>query len=134
MYSDPRAALEPPVEHPDLPPNSDEDAPPAPWLTMLNDLLRQLMGSGPLALAQRFLVDPEVGEFVTSLDMAGCSLTLCFLDDELDRYWRAPVDTPVLRKGPVQAPKRVMFGDAIPLSALGKPDKKQVRVLASQTA
>jgi len=38
------------------------------------------------------------------------------------------------RKGPVQAPKRVLFGDAIPLSALGKPDKKQVRVLASQTA
>jgi dihydroxyacetone kinase len=49
------------------------------------------------------LVDPEVGEFVTSLDMAGCSLTLCYLDDELEGYWRAPVDTPVLRKGPVQA-------------------------------
>jgi dihydroxyacetone kinase len=49
------------------------------------------------------LVDPEVGEFVTSLDMAGCSLTLCFLDDELEAYWRAAVDTPVLRKGPMQA-------------------------------
>ena len=69
MYSDPRAALEPPVEHPDLPPNSDEDAPPAPWLTMLNDLLRQLMGSGPLALAQRFLVDPEVARALDSLDI-----------------------------------------------------------------
>jgi len=38
------------------------------------------------------------------------------------------------RKGPVQAPKAIMFGEAIPLSALGKPDKKAVRVLMSQTA
>jgi dihydroxyacetone kinase len=45
------------------------------------------------------LVDPEVGELVTSLDMAGCSLTLVFLDDELDELWRAPTDTPAYRKG-----------------------------------
>jgi dihydroxyacetone kinase len=45
------------------------------------------------------LVDPEVGELVTSLDMAGCSLTLVFLDDELDELWRAPADTPAYRKG-----------------------------------
>lgn len=30
------------------------------------------------------VVDPQVGEFVTSLDMAGCSLTLFWLDDELE--------------------------------------------------
>ena len=45
------------------------------------------------------LVDPEVGELVTSLDMAGCSLTLVFLDDELEALWRAPADTPAYRKG-----------------------------------
>jgi dihydroxyacetone kinase len=45
------------------------------------------------------LVDPEVGELVTSLDMAGCSLTVVFLDDELEGLWRAPADTPAYRKG-----------------------------------
>jgi D-erythrulose 4-kinase len=45
------------------------------------------------------VVEPEVGELVTSLDMAGCSLTLVFLDEELERFWRAPADTPAYRKG-----------------------------------
>lgn len=44
-------------------------------------------------------VQPEVGEFVTSLDMAGLSLTLVFLDEELERHWTAPVDTPAYRRG-----------------------------------
>ena len=46
-------------------------------------------------------VEPEVGELVTSLDMAGCSLTLTFLDEELERLWCAPADTPAYRKNPV---------------------------------
>jgi dihydroxyacetone kinase len=45
------------------------------------------------------LVEPEVGELVTSLDMAGCSLTVMWLDDELERYWTAPADTPAYKKG-----------------------------------
>jgi len=45
------------------------------------------------------VVDPEVGELVTSLDMAGCSLTLVWLDDDLERLWRAPASTPAYRKG-----------------------------------
>lgn len=45
------------------------------------------------------IVDPEVGELVTSLDMAGCSLTLVYLDDELESLWHAPADTPAYRKG-----------------------------------
>ena len=32
------------------------------------------------------IVEPEVGELVTSLDMAGCSLTVMWCDDELERY------------------------------------------------
>ena len=40
-----------------------------------------------------------VGSYVTSLDMAGCSLTLLKLDDEMRRLWDAPVLTPALRWG-----------------------------------
>jgi dihydroxyacetone kinase len=54
-------------------------------------------------LADRGLevVAPEVGELVTSLDMAGCSLTLVFLDQELERLWLAPAVTPAYRRGQV---------------------------------
>ena len=57
------------------------------------------------------VVDPEVGELVTSLDMSGCSLTVVHLDEELERFWRAPADTPAYRKGsPAEAagPRRVV--------------------------
>jgi dihydroxyacetone kinase-like protein len=40
-----------------------------------------------------------VGNYTTALDMAGCSLTLTLLDDELMRLWDAPVCTPALRWG-----------------------------------
>jgi dihydroxyacetone kinase len=52
-----------------------------------------------LADAGYTVVDPEVGELVTSLDMAGCSLTLMWLDDELEQLWTSPADTPAYRKG-----------------------------------
>ncbi|MHB9758170.1 dihydroxyacetone kinase family protein [Streptomyces sp. BYX5S] len=44
------------------------------------------------------IVDPEVGELVTSLDMGGCSLTLMWLDEELEPRWRADAYTPAYRK------------------------------------
>jgi dihydroxyacetone kinase-like protein len=40
-----------------------------------------------------------VGNYITSLDMAGCSVTLLKADDELIRLWDAPVKTPGLRWG-----------------------------------
>jgi dihydroxyacetone kinase-like protein len=40
-----------------------------------------------------------VGPYITSLDMAGCSVTLLKADDELLRLWDAPVNTPGLRWG-----------------------------------
>jgi phosphoenolpyruvate---glycerone phosphotransferase subunit DhaK len=40
-----------------------------------------------------------VGNYITSLEMQGCSITLLKLDDEMVRYWDAPVDTPGLRWG-----------------------------------
>jgi dihydroxyacetone kinase len=52
-----------------------------------------------LAAAGVQAVLPEVGELVTSLDMAGCSLSLTWLDDELERYWLAPADTAAFRRG-----------------------------------
>jgi dihydroxyacetone kinase len=45
------------------------------------------------------VVEPECGELVTSLDMSGLSLTLLWLDDEIEQYWAAPADTPAFRKG-----------------------------------
>ncbi|MBF0816468.1 dihydroxyacetone kinase family protein [Microbacterium paludicola] len=58
-------------------------------------------------LAERgaVVVEPEVGELCTSFDMAGCSLTLLWLDEELETLWTAPADTPGYRKGSV-APQR----------------------------
>ncbi len=52
------------------------------------------------------VVRPEVGELVTSLDMAACSLTLVWLDEDLERWWTAAADTPAFRRprhtGPVE--------------------------------
>ena len=47
------------------------------------------------------IVDPEVGELVTSLDMAGLSLTVVWLDDELEPLWRKPHYSPAWRKGTI---------------------------------
>jgi dihydroxyacetone kinase-like protein len=40
-----------------------------------------------------------VGNYTTSLEMAGCSLTITRLDDEMISLWDAPVHTPALRWG-----------------------------------
>ncbi|WP_345800360.1 dihydroxyacetone kinase family protein [Microbacterium sp. AZCO] len=57
------------------------------------------------------LVDPHVGEYCTSFDMAGVSLTLFWLDDELASLWETPVDTPAYRRGSV-APQRIRDASA----------------------
>jgi dihydroxyacetone kinase len=44
---------------------------------------------------------PEVGEIVTSLDMAGCSLTLMWLDEDLKELHDAPAETPAFSRGGV---------------------------------
>ena len=62
-----------------------------------------------LAAAGVEVVDPEVGELVTSLDMAGCSLTLFWLDEELAELWEAPADSPGYRK-PGVAVARIVHG------------------------
>lgn len=70
-------------------------------------------------------VDAEVGELVTSLDMGGCSLTLLWLDDELERYWRADAYTPAYRKlaAPIAALDASAAGiDAEVFAAAATPD------------
>lgn len=61
-----------------------------------------------LAAAGLTVVQPEVGELVTSLDMAGCSLTVTWLDDELERLWSSPADTPAYRKGQIATAETTM--------------------------
>jgi dihydroxyacetone kinase-like protein len=54
-----------------------------------------------LILRDRQIAVPRrlVGNYITSLDMAGCSLTLLKADDELLSLWDDPVLTPALRWG-----------------------------------
>jgi len=40
-----------------------------------------------------------VGTYISSLEMAGCSITLLRLNEQLSKLWDAPVDTPALRWG-----------------------------------
>ncbi|WP_229405945.1 dihydroxyacetone kinase family protein [Micromonospora sp. NBRC 110038] len=52
-----------------------------------------------LAAAGVQVVAPAVGELVTSFEMAGVSLTVCWLTDELVPLWCAPADAPGFRRG-----------------------------------
>jgi len=58
-----------------------------------NELAKQVKERG--LTATRSLV----GDYITSLEMAGASITLLKLDDELTELWDAPVHTPALRWG-----------------------------------
>jgi len=82
------------------------------------------------------VVEPEVGELVTSLDMGGCSLTLQFLDDELEQYWRADAYTPAYRK--VAAPVAALVpADAVAeaeAEATVVPDATEASRRAAETA
>jgi dihydroxyacetone kinase len=84
------------------------------------------------------IVEPEVGELVTSLDMAGCSLTLVYLDAELERLWRAPADTPAYRKGAVTAPSaqaRRSPADAVAaIDTAGRPEASPASSAAAESA
>jgi dihydroxyacetone kinase-like protein len=40
-----------------------------------------------------------VGDYTTSLEMAGASVTVCLLDDEIKQHWDSPVHTAALRWG-----------------------------------
>ncbi|SCZ87187.1 dihydroxyacetone kinase family protein [Nitrosomonas mobilis] len=50
------------------------------------------------------IVEPVVDRVITSFDMAGVSLTLFWLNDELEHYWLAPADTPAFKRSIVSGP------------------------------
>jgi dihydroxyacetone kinase-like protein len=80
-----------------------------------HDLLVMVNGMGGTPLIELYLMFNEVrkyleargariarnlvGNYITSLEMQGFSVTVCTLTDELTRLWDAPVDTPALRWG-----------------------------------
>ncbi|MFC5153581.1 dihydroxyacetone kinase subunit DhaK [Streptomyces amakusaensis] len=86
-----------------------EDRPPTgPVLVLVNGMgatpLLELYGfaaevSRGLAERRVEVARTLVGNYVTSLDMAGCSVTLCQVDEESLRLWDAPVQTAALRWG-----------------------------------
>lgn len=87
---------------------ADHDFAGAPVIAMLSGLggtplieLYLMYGDVAALLEQRGISVARtlVGDYITSLDMAGCSLTLLRADDEMLRLWDAPVGTPALRWG-----------------------------------
>ncbi|ANY82821.1 dihydroxyacetone kinase subunit DhaK (plasmid) [Microvirga ossetica] len=67
---------------------------PAMELYLMFDSAKRLLDNAGAILARSL-----VGPYVTSLDMAGCSLTVTVLDDVLIRLWDQPVHTAALRWG-----------------------------------
>ncbi|MDO8894399.1 MAG: dihydroxyacetone kinase family protein [Nitrosomonas sp.] len=63
------------------------------------------------------IVEPEVGELITSFDMAGVSLTLFWMNDELEQTWIAAADAPAFRRGNVTPSS----GEAIDTTVLKNP-------------
>jgi dihydroxyacetone kinase-like protein len=63
-------------------------------LYVMYNEVRQLLDRAGITVARSL-----VGNYITSLEMAGCSVTLLKVDDELVRLWDAPVNTPGLRWG-----------------------------------
>jgi len=61
-------------------------------LYLMYGAVRKLLEPAGIVVARSL-----VGNFVTSLDMAGCSMTLLMLDEEMKRLWDAPVHTAALR-------------------------------------
>src|SRR6266568_5716649 len=63
-------------------------------LYIVFDALHRILHGKQITIARNL-----VGNYITSLEMAGASITLVRLDDELTRYWEAPVHTPAMRWG-----------------------------------
>ena len=63
-------------------------------LYIVFDALNRILGGKNITIARSL-----VGNYITSLEMAGCSITLVRLDDEIIKYWDAPVHTAGLRWG-----------------------------------
>lgn len=78
------------------------------------------------------VVDCEVGELTTSMDMGGVSLSLTWADAEIERLWNAPCDTPAIRRGAVEAGQLIDDSDlsseapALKVKVQGSPESRAV--------
>lgn len=87
------------------------------------------------------VVRPEVGEYVTSLDMAGCSLTLCWLDQDIEPLLDAPAAAPGYRTSgappggtvPAVADPQALAGEAPDLEAPAAPTHAGPRTACAET-
>jgi dihydroxyacetone kinase-like protein len=64
-------------------------------LYLLYNAAARLLQQRGMTIISRSLV----GNYTTALEMAGASVTVCLLDDEIRQHWDAPVHTPTLRWG-----------------------------------
>ncbi|MFK4834662.1 dihydroxyacetone kinase family protein [Microbacterium sp. ZW T2_14] len=76
------------------------------------------------------IVDPHVGEYCTSFDMAGTSLTLFWLDDALASLWESPVDTPAYRRGSVAPQERSDAAATADIADVIEPGDEASRAVA----
>ena len=61
-------------------------------LYLIYNSVTELLAAKGLKIARSL-----VGNYTTALDMAGASITLCLLDDEIKQHWDSAVHTPALR-------------------------------------
>ena len=63
-------------------------------LYLIYNTTAKLLGDAGLHISRSL-----VGNYTTAIDMAGASITVCLLDDEIRQHWDSPVHTPALRWG-----------------------------------
>jgi D-erythrulose 4-kinase len=80
------------------------------------------------------LADCECGELVTSLDMAGVSLSLCWLDAELEGFWNAPADSAAYRRGALTPPPQAQHDLLGRFEAVEKALEQKVEELGALDA
>lgn len=79
-----------------------------------NDEMYVLLGHvmQQLDAADVGVADIKVGEFCTSFEMAGVSLTLCWVDSELEELWKAAAQSPAYSEGSVSEPRETVALEA----------------------
>ncbi len=63
-------------------------------LYLIYNSAAKLLGDAGLNISRSL-----VGNYTTAIDMAGASITVCLLDDEIKQHWDSPVHTAALRWG-----------------------------------
>lgn len=78
------------------------------------------------------IVEPIVDRVITSFDMAGISLTLFWLTDELEQTWRASAYAPAFKRGTVTRPQNDLAGQTV--QVVKSADTQQATVSAGTPA